>query len=243
MAYIYNLILYQPLLNALIFFYNTIALHDLGLSIIFLTILIRAILYPIFQKSVRHQTVMQRLQPKLKKIQEDHKNDREKQTQAMMALYKEHKINPFSGFLLLLVQLPILIALYQIFIRSLKPNFLVGLYGFVPAPASIHATLFGLINLDQRSILMVGLAALAQYFQAKLALPKVSSGQAPTAAEKMSRQMVFMGPVLTLVIFYGFPAAVSLYWFVTSLFSIFQQIIINKQLAHGEMGDADKKNN
>jgi YidC/Oxa1 family membrane protein insertase len=243
MIYLYNIILYRPLLNALIFFYNTVALQDLGLSIIFLTILIRLILFPIFQKSTRHQMIMQRLQPKLKKIQEDHKNDREKQTQAMMALYKEHQVNPFSGFLLLLVQLPILIALYQIFIRSLRPDFLVGLYPFVSAPALINSTLFGLINLGQRSILMVGLAALAQYFQAKLSLPKIPPGQAPTAAEKMGRNMVFMGPILTLAIFYNLPAAISLYWFVASLFSVFQQAIINKQIAHGKVGNSNQKNN
>ena len=243
MGYLYNLILYQPLLNTLIFFYNTIAFRDLGLAIIFLTILIRLILFPLFHKSARHQMIMQQLQPKLKKIQEDHKDNKEKQAQAMMDLYKEHEINPLSGFLLLAIQLPILIALYQIFIKSIKPDFMTGLYYFIQAPASLNATFFGLINLNQRSILMVCLAGAAQYLQAKLSIPEVEVGHSLTQAEKMTRQMVFLGPVLTIAIFYNLPAAISLYWLVASLFSVFQQIIINKQISHGKVGNINKENN
>jgi YidC/Oxa1 family membrane protein insertase len=186
---------------------------------------------------------MQRLQPELKKIQEIHKDNREKQTRAMMDLYKEHNVNPFSGFLLLLVQLPILIAIYQIILKSLKPGFLSGLYGFVSAPEAIKTSFLGLINLGERSIFIVGLAALAQYLQGRLSLPKIEAGRKPTPPEKMSRQMVFLGPVMTVVIFYNFPAAVGLYWFTTSLFSIVQQIIVNKQIANGKLGRSNQKNN
>jgi len=245
MLYIYHLILYRPLLNILIFFYNTIAFQDLGLAIIFLTLLIRLILFPIFQKSTRQQLVMQRLQPKIKQVQDNHRGDREKQTQAIMALYKEHGVNPFSGFLLLLIQLPILIALYQIFLKSLNSGFLEGLYGFLRVPEFINPTLLGLINLKERSILIVGLAALAQYFQGLLALPKIAADQKPAPAEKLSRQMVFVGPLITVAIFYNLPAAIGLYWVVSSLFSIFQQLLINRQTktTNGKLGTFSKKDN
>jgi YidC/Oxa1 family membrane protein insertase len=242
MIYIYNLIFYQPLLNALIFLYQTIAFKDLGVAIVLLTLLIRIILFPIFHKSVRHQTVMQKLQPRLKKIQEENRHNKEKQVQEMMAVYREHRVNPFSGFLLLLVQLPFLIALYQIFFNSLKPEFLADLYSFVSRPAAVGHSFLGLIDLGSPSILMVGLAAIAQYFQGKLALPKTEKGQELGQAERMGRQMVFIGPLLTLVIFYSLPAAISLYWTATSLFSIFQQLIINKQLAHGKLGKFGETN-
>src|SRR3989344_8878862 len=124
MTYFYDHIIYYPILNALVFLYNTIAFHDLGIAIILLTILVRVILYPLFHKSARHQAISQRLQPEVKKLQELHKHDKKKQTEAIMELHKEHGINPFSGFLLLLVQLPILIALYQILSASMKPEFL-----------------------------------------------------------------------------------------------------------------------
>lgn len=243
MIYLYDQIIYYPILNALVFLYNTVAFHDLGVAIILLTILVRIILYPLFHKSARHQAISQRIQPEVKKLQELHKGDKQKQTAAIMALHKEHGINPFSGFLLLLVQLPVLIGLYQILSRTLQPDFLAGLYFFVEAPASINALFLGLINLNKGSIFIVGLAALAQYFQGKLALPKPRPGVAPSQAEKVSRQMVFIGPGITLAIFYNLPAAVSLYWFVSSLFSVLQQMRVNKQLDyHGITRTNSKKN-
>ena len=240
MSYLYNLILYQPLLNALIFFYQTIAFKDLGLAIIFLTVLIRLVLFPIFHKSAEHQMIMQQLQPKLKKIQEEHKHDKERQVKATMELYKNHKINPFSGFFLLLVQLPVLIALYQIFFNISKPEAFVGkFYSFIEAPANLGTIFLGLINLNERSILMVVLAAIAQYFQGKLALPKNQS-EGEDKAAKLGRQMVIVGPIITLVIFVNLPSAVSLYWLTTSIFSIFQQILINRKL-NGKPGNIHQK--
>ena len=240
MSAIFHAILFDPLLNLLFFFYNTIALKDLGLAIIFLTLLVRIVLYPIFHKSVRHQRIMQEIQPKLKKIQETHKNDKTKQAEAMMDLYKDHKVNPFSGFFLLLVQLPILIALYQI-LRNIGPEILTGLYNFIPAPESINATFLGLINLSERNILIVVLAALAQYIQGKLSLPKQPKGHTPTQVEKIGRKMIYFGPILTIVIFFNFPAAVTLYWLVTSIFSIGQQILVNRQLDHAKLGNIHKE--
>ena len=243
MGAFFNEVFYRPFLNTLVFFYNTIAFHDLGLAIIFLTILIRLILFPLFHKSAHYQAKMQRIQPHLKKIQETHKNDKAKQTQAMMDLYKEHDVNPFSGFLFLLIQLPVLYELYQIFRNVLKPEFAVGLYSFVARPDHITPTFLGLINLGAQSILMVGIAAVAQYFQGTLALKTAPTNPNPSPAEKMTRQMVFMGPVLTFVIFYRLPAAIGLYWAISSLFSIFQQLIINKQILkqHGTVGNIDQK--
>lgn len=232
MVFLYDTIIYNPLLNTLVFLYNTVAAHDLGIAIIFLTIIIRLILYPLFHKSAKYQKKMQIIQPKLREAQEKHKNDRAKQTEVMMALYKEHNLNPFSGFLFLLVQLPILFAVYRIFLKIFTPEILNGLYSFVSRPPSLNPMFLGLINLGSRSILMVVLAAIGQYFQAKLALPAITDPKDPAA--RMARQMMFLGPIFTLLIFSGLPAAVSLYWVVASLFSIGQQIIINKTV-HGKL--------
>lgn len=241
MLFLYDTILYKPLLNALVFFYNTIALEDLGLAIIYLTILVRVLLFPLFHKSARHQTVMQKLQPEIKRIQDAHRHEKEKQVEKMLALYKENKINPFAGFLLLLVQLPVLIALYRIFIDVSRPDFLDHLYRLITRPDSLNPLFLGLLNLGEKSILMVGIAALAQYFQAKLALPRPEAGRELTQAEKTSRAMVFVGPAITILIFYNFPAAVTLYWAASSIFSVFQQAMINKQLKENGLGKPDKK--
>ena len=235
MLELYNAILYQPLLNALVWLYKTIAFGDFGAAVILLTILIRLILYPIFQKTVEHQAALQEIQPKLKKVQEDHKHDKEKQAQAMLAVYREHRVNPLSGFFLLLLQLPILIALYQIFLDSTHPGFPEkGLYSFIGSPGPIDTRFLGLIDLKGPSILIVGLAAVAQYFQGRLALPKVEKGQ---TAERIARTMTFVGPILTVLIFYRLPAAISLYWTVTSLFSILQQQHVSSNHAKRKLGN------
>jgi len=244
MSYLYNTIIYRPLLNALVILYNTIAFRDLGLSIIFLTIIVRLILYPVFHKSVRQQTIIQKIQPEIDRINKVHKDDKEKQVEATMALWKEHNINPLSGFLAIFIQLPILIALYQIFWKSLSAETIAGLYPFVTLPGALNKTFFGLINLSSPNMIIVALAAAAQYVQGRAALalnPKKPHEM--TSMERMSRSMMVFTPLLTFFIFLRMPSAVGLYWLVTSLFSVGQQIIINKQLANGGLGTIHQKDN
>ncbi|NCN52903.1 membrane protein insertase YidC [Candidatus Wolfebacteria bacterium] len=226
----FQTILINPFLNILVYFYNTIAFQDLGLAIIFLTLFIRIVLFPFFYSGEKNRILLQKLQPELKKIQDNHKNDKEKQAQAMMELYKEHDVNPFSGILILFIQLPILIALYRVFLSGLTPEIFDHLYSFVSKPEILNTSLLGLINLTEKNILVVGLAAVVQYIQGQLALPKVKKGQELSSPEKIGRQMVFFSPIITIVILVNFPSAVGLYWLVTGIFSVGQQIYINKML-------------
>lgn len=230
-VYLYEAIFSRPILNVLIYFYETIAFRDLGISIILVTLLIRLILYPFFHKGAKQQMILQRLQPKIKKLQETHKDDKEKQAAALMELYKEHGVNPFSSILLLLIQIPILIALYRIILSGLGANELSGLYSFVANPGVINFTLLHFINLQARSIVLVVLAGIAQYFQARLAIWRNPAGDSVLSpAEKIARQMAFIGPIMTVVIFYNLPAAVGLYWLASSVFSVIQQLIVNKHI-------------
>lgn len=234
MGSFFNIILHQPLFNALVFFYNTIAFQDLGVAIIALTVMVRVILYPLFYKSFKNQTLMQKIQPHIQKIQHDHKGDREKQAQALMELYRHHNVNPFSGILLILVQLPILIVLYRLFLIGITPEAFANLYPFITPPAEINHTLLGLIDLQTKSIVIVVLAAVLQYFQGKLALPKGNNDQSPAA--KVGKSMIFVGPILTVLVLVNLPSAVGVYWLASSAFSIGQQIIVNKQLSKNETG-------
>jgi YidC/Oxa1 family membrane protein insertase len=226
MIYLYYLIFYKPILNTLIFFYETIAGHDFGLAIIFTTILVRLILAPFFHKGAHQQALMQRIQPKVQKIQELHKNDKEQQTKALMELYKEHGVNPFSGIILLIIQLPILIALYSIVRSGVGSSELLMLYSFIVRPDIVSHSLLGFIDLQSKNIFLVLFAAIAQYFQARMALYRNPDNPA-SQAEKLARQMAFIGPIVTIFIFYNFPAAVGLYWLVSSIFSLGQQYIVN----------------
>jgi len=231
MKFLFHEILYQPLFNALVFLYSHVTFTDLGLAIILLTLLIRGALYPLFYRSLKHQSVLQRIQPHVKKIQETHRNNKEQQAQALLALYREHRVNPFSGFLLILVQLPILIALYRVFLNGFSPESFADLYSWLIAPETLNHISLGLIDLTKRNILIVALAAGAQYLQGRLALRKrkaLTSEASP--AERMASQMMFIGPLLTIVILYSLPAAIGLYWLTTSLFSVMQQALVERSL-------------
>ncbi|MDP3999449.1 MAG: YidC/Oxa1 family membrane protein insertase [bacterium] len=206
--------LYNPIYDFVIFLYNNWAFHDLGIAIILLTLLLRLVLFPLFYKGAKNQLILQKLQPEIQKIQHDHKDNKEKQAQEMMGLYKKYKVNPLSSFLIILIQLPILIALYQVILSG---DF-----------SGINTLFLGLINLKTKSIFIVGLAALAQYYQGVLTLPPAVKGRELSQPEKMGRYMVYFGPVFTLFILTTLPSAVGLYWLATSVFSIIQQIYINK---------------
>jgi len=230
MIYLYHLIFYQPILNALIFFYETAAFRDFGIAIILTTLLTRLILAPLFHKGAHQQAVMQRIQPKIKKIQEIHKDDKEKQTRALMDLYKEHGVNPFSSIFLLIIQIPILIAVYGIIKSGIGSGELGYLYSFIQRPTLINHSFLGILDLGKRSLFLVLLAAIAQFIQARLVIYRDPSGGTPSSAEKMARQMAFIGPLVTIFIFYNLPAAVGLYWLISSVFSIFQQLIVNRSV-------------
>ncbi|MEK7555036.1 MAG: YidC/Oxa1 family membrane protein insertase [Patescibacteria group bacterium] len=230
MSYLFHEFLYRPLFNALVFLYDRVTFGDLGIAIIILTILIRFVLYPLFRKSMRNQMLLQRIQPEVKRIQEHHRDNREKQAQALLALYREHKVNPFSGFLLLLVQLPILLALYRVFLNGFSPDSFSDLYSFISHPEAINASFIGLLDLTKPSIVVLGIAAVAQYFQAKSSIPKREEGKEPTPADRIGRQMVFLGPILTIVFLFKLPAAIGIYWAATSIFSVVQQVFINRSI-------------
>ncbi len=230
MSSFFHLILTQPIFNALVALYKYVTFEDLGLAIIVLTIIIRFILYPLFYKAMRNQSLMQKIQPEIAKIQKEHKGDREQQATKMMALWKEHKVNPFLSFLLILVQLPILIVVYRVFVRGFTSETFKDLYPFLSAPETINSTSLSLIDLTAPNMIIVVLAVVATYFQSRMALPPVKPGETLSKSQQTSRRMVFLAPIITLIILPKLSAAIGLYWLTTSLFSIVQQRVINKRI-------------
>lgn len=227
MGQLFHLVLTQPLFNLLVFLYKYVTFEDLGLAIIALTIVVRFVLYPIFYKGLRSQAVMQRIQPDIAKIQREHKDDKQKQAQAMMDVYRQNKVNPFSSMFYLFAQLPILIAVYRIFYTGLTTEAFANLYSFVTPPETVNHIFLGLIDITQPNFFIVILAAIAQYFQSKLAM---STQASKSPANPMQRYLVYLGPVLTLLILPSLSAAIGLYWTTSAVFSIFQQYLINKKL-------------
>ena len=223
---LYNSVIYFPLLNLLVFLYHYIP--DVGVVIVLVTLLIRLILAPSFHKSLKSQQAMNALQPKLNELREKHKDNKEAQAKAMMELYKEHKINPLSSCLPLLIQLPILIALYQVFRNGLGNN-LAGLYSFVTRPSHINPFFLHFLDLSKPSIVLGVLAGLAQFWQSKLMMPKSSGGQQDTTQKIMSMQTTYVLPIISVIIAVKLPAGLPLYWVVTTLFAVGQQYYIMKK--------------
>lgn len=229
----FNTILYQPLFNALVLLYEFLPGHDFGIAIIVLTILIRLLFFPLMAKSLKSQKTITELQPKIQDIQKKYKKDREKQTKEIMELYQREKINPLGGCLPVLIQLPILLALYRVFWRGLQPESLHFLYSFVPNPGSINPSFLGILNLSNPSWVLAVLAGIGQYFQAKMVNPKKrklekGAEMADQISAQMSGQMIYFFPIFTVILLLRLPAAVGLYWVATVLFSILQQRLIYK---------------
>lgn len=226
---LFNQVLYYPLFNALIWLYNTIPGQDLGIAIIVLTVLIRLMLCPLSQKAIRSQKAMAKLQPKIIEIRKKYKS-KEEQAKAMMELYKNYKINPFSGCLPILIQLPILVALYRVFFTGLDPQRLNGLYSFIEQPSLLNPMFLGLVDLSKRSVVLSLLAGIFMLIQSKMAAPQkaLQSTQETKIAglnisSLMSHQMVYFMPLMTIFIALSLPAALPLYWIVITLFGIVQQ--------------------
>ena len=225
--------LYRPLFNGLILIYNYLPIHDLGLAIILLTVIVRLVLYPLVTKQFRSQKAMSALQPKLQEIKKKYPN-REEQTKKTMELYKEEGVHPASGCLPLLIQLPVLIALYQVFFNGLDPKSLSALYSWVARPESINHIAFGFLDLAKANVVLAVAAGIAQFVQTKMMLPKKQasvkkSSDEPDIASMMNTQSLYVMPIITVVIGLRFPAGLSLYWVITTLLGIYQQILINKE--------------
>lgn len=240
MSFIFNTFIYEPLYNILILLYNIVPGSDFGVSIILMTILLRIFLIPLYQKQIESQKKMQELQPKIKTIQEKTKNNKEEQTKQLMELYQKSKTNPFSGCFPLIIQLIFFIAIYRVLI-NISNNGLAAdpslLYSFISDQGKINQFFIHIIDLTRPSVAIAILAAIAQYFQTKTLMAqqpqipaKTESDGKPDIAQMMNKQMLYLGPFLTLFIGIQFPAGLSIYWLASTLFMLVQQMVIQKKL-------------
>jgi YidC/Oxa1 family membrane protein insertase len=243
----FNTILYQPLLNSLIFLHKVIPGHDIGIAIIILTIVIRFILYLPSLSSIKAQKSLQDLQPKIDEIKRKYKDNREEQGRQLMRAYKENKVNPLSSCLPLLIQLPIIYALFRVFYGGLNTDPTTGilvsdqlnhLYGslretYLTTPVS--SMFLGFIDLAKKgNYVLAILAGAFQYWQSKMLMAKKPPLKVPGAKDEnmasiMTKQMTYIMPIVTVFFGYSLPAGVTLYWLVTTIFSVVQQYIYYKK--------------
>lgn len=238
---------YQPLFNLLFGFVAILPGENLGLAIIALTILVRLLLLPSSAAATKSQRELMALQPKIDEIRSTYKDQPEEMNQRLVAVYQEHKVNPFGSCLPLLIQLPVLLVLYRVFLSGVHADHLNLLYSFVPAPTAIDTTLFG-VDL-QHPNLYFGLVAgglqfiqtwqLMQRQQQKQDQRKLPRDEKPPlkadaakSAETLTSRMTYAMPLLTVFIALSLPSALAIYWSVTTVFGILQQwYLINTQPA------------
>ncbi|HLD63778.1 MAG TPA: YidC/Oxa1 family membrane protein insertase [Candidatus Peribacteraceae bacterium] len=238
----------KPLLNLLVFIASLLPDHNLGWSIIILTVLVKLLLFIPTQHALEGQKKLQELQPKLEELKKKHKNDPQALNKETLALWKKEKVNPFQSCLPMLLQFPVLIGLFYV-IRdgshlALSRHLIYPMYDHLTW--TFNPLFLGLNLLLPSSILFPPLLAATQFIQLKLSFliarkkkggkeeiidvteekPKSEVDQ----AQQMQQRMMLYGlPIMIAVFAFQFPAAVSLYWLVSTLFAIGQQVIVNRK--------------
>ena len=233
MSSFYHEFFFNPIYNLLIVIFKVLPFADAGLAVIIVTFLIRLVLFPLSKKAIVTQVKMQELSPELKDIKKKYKNDREGEAKATLAAYKTAGVNPFSGIFVLFIQLPLIWALYRIFLDlpKIDSSFL---YSFIQAPAHISVLFLGMIDVTQKSVILALFAAAASFFQLRLSTARQvapeGDGFSDNLARSMQTQMKYIFPVLVFFISYRISGVVALYWFTTSLFTYCQELYIRHKL-------------
>ncbi|MDD3531762.1 MAG: YidC/Oxa1 family membrane protein insertase [Candidatus Shapirobacteria bacterium] len=242
----FETIFIQPLANLLVIFTNIFG--SLGWGIIVITLLIKILLIPVMIPSLKSGEKMKQLAPKLEKLKKKHEGDKEKLAQAQMALYRSEGVNPAAGCLPSIIQLVILLALFQVFNRVLNPESIDQLakmlYSGISLPPGGINFSFWYLDLTSPDVIagrlpgvFLALSAVAQILTARLSSPtikgaKVSAQKTPSKGDdmmvSMQKQMTFLMPLMTIIIGFRFPSGLTLYWFVFSLAGLVQQYIIKR---------------
>jgi len=226
-------ILYQPFYNLLIFIAWLIPGHSVGWAIIALTVIIRLALLPSSVKTAYFQVKNMELQPKVNKIKAEIKDSVE-QNKAIMELYKQEGHSPFGSCLPTLIQLPILIVLFSVFKSGLNLTGYKDLYGFTMRPETVN-TMFAGFDITQPDPWVLPIVAgVLQMFLSLMTMPKKDKNEVkstePDPMAMMSKQMIFFAPLITVFFGRTMPAALVIYWIVTTIFSIGQQYYVNNKV-------------
>ena len=215
----------KPLFFGIDYFFRL--LGNYGLAIIAITMCIRLTFFPLANFSFRSMAKMKILQPEMTRLKELHKEDKTKLQQEMMALYKKEKVNPMSGCLPILVQIPVFFALYKVLFVTIEMRQM-PFYGWIHDlserdPTSLF-NLFGLIPWDPPSFLMIGvwpiLMGISMFVQQKLN---------PTPPDPIQAKIFMFFPIFLTVILAPFPAGLVIYWTVNNILTMAQQIFIMKR--------------
>ncbi len=189
-----------------------------GIAIIIVTILMRALIFPLTLKQEQSMKKMRDSQPEIDKIKEKYKDNPQKMNEEVMKFYKENNINPMGGCLPILIQMPIFVALYYAFSGSAIPNDATFLWFNLKRPDELFK--IGTFSIHMLPILNTGVT----YIQQKI-MADATKGQ---ETNNTMQSMLYTMPIMMLVLFYNMPSGVTLYYLVSGILSVIQQYIILK---------------
>jgi len=226
-------VLYRPLLNFLVFIYS-LPPHDLGVAILILTLIVKLALWPLTKKTIleqrKSQEVSMKLQSEMQKLREKYKDNPQKQNEELSKIFKDQKFNPFASFIPMIIQLVILIALYQVFRDIGNPGQNLMLYSFIKNPGSINPISFGFLNLTKPNVFLAVLVGFVQYIQTMMIQPKLTAKQKKqNPALAMQSPMNIMMSFFIVIIALRVPSSLALFWCLSGIFAIIQQKLILKQ--------------
>ena len=230
---------YEPVYNLIVIVLNFMPLHDIGATIIVVTLIVKGLLLPFNLSALRTQYTMKRIEPEMNRIKELQKKDPTAASKQMIDMYRREKINPFSSLFAMILQIPIFFALYFVFSKELF-NDVNSIYSFVTFPTVLHTHAFGLFDVTKTNIVIPVLACISCHFLARRQSSSMVSTKKKHEEESfqdqfmksMKIQMIYVLPAI--IIFSGLvlPAALSLYWTVSNIASIGLDIYTKNKLAH-----------
>jgi YidC/Oxa1 family membrane protein insertase len=234
---LFNTLLYQPFYNGLIFLISVIPGGDVGVAVVLLTIAVKLALFSLSYRSIISQQRLKELGPELERIRSQFKNDKQRQALETMALYRREGVNPLSTILSLFLQIPVVLALYFVFVKAGLPAINHELlYSFLGEPRAISLSLLGLIDISEKSIILAVLAGASQFLQARLMAQPTPQNSPPPGqggfkdelARSMQLQMKYVFPAMIGFFAYSFGGAVALYFATSNLFAVGQELYVKR---------------
>lgn len=233
MSTIFHTLISEPFYNSFIFLINKLPFLDAGIVIVIFTIIVKLIILPLSIKASKSQIEMKSAEKDLLLIKEKYKDNKEQIGIKTLEYYKEKGINPFVGIFILIIQLPILIGLYYVFLKSGLPDINTDLlYSFTTIPDSVNMSFLGLVDIASKSIVLAFIAGITTYIQISLSTntqKKISDAPESDIAKAMAVQMKYVFPVVMTFIAYTISASIALYFITSNVFAIAQEIYIRKK--------------
>ena len=234
---IWHSVFFDPVYNILVWFIDVLPSSDVGLAVVVTVVLVKLLILPVALKASRTTQIIKKIQPEITSLQEKYKGKSQELSMHIMEVYRRENINPFSPILVLLIQLPVIFALY-FSVRSLPTIKTEILYSFVKIPDTVNMLFLGYIHMDARHVGLAMLAAITMYIQARVTLQKaepVAKDAAPSFArdmqDSMRTSMLYVMPVMIGVAGYTLSAVFALYFTISNITSIAQELYTRKRIA------------